>query len=163
MGPQLMGADRVHLFPAQHAKTPYWQREIVRWRMSTRKAGNCYKSDFSFLGASICQHTGCLRAVPLFILYPQIAHLSTHSCNLCLSSPYEVSVFWSGKIQPHFICVNTTQRNRADLPKHGVPFLPGTERWVKKTDKVSALRSLHAFPFKNPCTVKFFIHFPFCK
>lgn len=63
-----------------------------------------------FLGASVCQHTGCLIATPLFILY-------THSCNLCLSSPYEVSVFWSGKSSPHFIRVNTTQRNELTCPE----------------------------------------------
>lgn len=70
-----------------------------------------------FLRASICQHTGCLISIPLFILYPQIAYLSTHSCNLCLSSPYEVSAFWSGKSSPHFICVNTTQRNELTCPE----------------------------------------------
>ena len=147
-----MGADRVHLFQLSMLKPLIGSMTLAAVGVCPPgKLATATNQTSVFPGASICQHTGCLISIPSFILYPQIAYLCTHSCNLCLLSPYEVSAFWSGKSSPHCICANTTQRSELTCPeaRSAIPARYWGFR-VKKTDKVSALREFTCLPFKNP-------------
>lgn len=150
-GPQLMGADRVHLFPAQHAKTPYWQREIGHGgRMSTRKAGNCYKSDFSFSrGINLPAH-GMPKS-------RTVIHSLSSNCTSIYSfmQPVFIEPLWSvsileWEIQPPFHLCEHHSKKWADLPRstecHSCQAL--SVRSEKRQTRSLPSGSLHAFHLK---------------